>query len=177
MTQPMRRDLPQARSWTDASEPFASAALEKSREEFLSAFAGDYLCFFGSGETDLEESFGTLEGIQATSTQRFLTIKPVVKRPGANPFTLMITLGRAANNDIQISFSDISKFHAYLSRGEGGWVLTDAGSTNGTFLAGSRLKPRSPTGVEHGTEIGLASLQAQVQDAAGLYDLLQPLPA
>lgn len=177
MTQPMRRDLTQPRSWTEASEPFASAALAKSRETFAREFAGDYLCFFGCGAADQEESFGTLAGGDAGLDPRFLTITSVVKRPGANPFSLMVTIGRAANNDIQISFSEISKFHAYLTRGEGHWTLTDAGSTNGTFLGGSRLKPRSPTQVEYGVEIGLAALQAQILDAVGLYDLLQPLPA
>lgn len=60
----------------------------------------------------------------------------VEKRPGSNPFALMITLGRAPNNDLVLNHAALSKFHAYLRRSGESWVVDDPGSTNGTCVDG-----------------------------------------
>jgi pSer/pThr/pTyr-binding forkhead associated (FHA) protein len=44
-------------------------------------------------------------------------------------------VGRTANNDIVISDLSVSRFHAFLKRGEdGSFQIQDAGSTNGTVV-------------------------------------------
>ncbi len=93
------------------------------------------------------EAFGTLvldRAAVAAAIADHLVI-PLRKVPGRNPFEAMITIGRAANNDIVIPFVCVSKFHAYVrrdpfSRAE---LLFDAGSSNGTFLDGEQLDPES----------------------------------
>jgi len=56
-------------------------------------------------------------------------------------FASMVTLGRAAGSDIRINISSVSKFHAYFTHvaREQAWYLSDANSSNGTFLAGQEL--------------------------------------
>jgi hypothetical protein len=66
---------------------------------------------------------------------------PLVKRD-VNKFASMITVGRAANNDIRINLPSISKFHAYFTHvaSNDTWFVADANSSNGTFVNGERLK-------------------------------------
>jgi hypothetical protein len=60
-----------------------------------------------------------------------------------NPFAMGITVGRIATNDVQLNDPSISRFHAFFMVDErtGLWHLTDAESSNGTYVAGQRLAP------------------------------------
>jgi pSer/pThr/pTyr-binding forkhead associated (FHA) protein len=48
-------------------------------------------------------------------------------------------IGRGAHNDVAIDDDSVSDSHAKLQRREDGWYLIDLGSTNGTYVGGSRL--------------------------------------
>jgi hypothetical protein len=50
------------------------------------------------------------------------------------------TLGRHRNNDIQVSDSKVSSFHARIDRSPEGFVLVDLSSRNGTFLNGKKIQ-------------------------------------
>jgi pSer/pThr/pTyr-binding forkhead associated (FHA) protein len=72
----------------------------------------------------------------------------------------MVTLGRAANNDIRINLPSISKFHAYFTHVQANdtWFLADANSSNGTFVNGERLKAdHNRIKLESGAAIRLGS--------------------
>ena len=47
--------------------------------------------------------------------------------------------GRDVTNDLVLGDAEVSRQHARLTRGQGGIVLEDLGSTNGTFVNGERL--------------------------------------
>ena len=64
-----------------------------------------------------------------------------------------IHIGRDAQNDVVIAEADISRRHARLTRQDGGYVLEDLGSTNGTFVNGQRLT--SPYPLRPGDEVRL----------------------
>ncbi|MFL5613805.1 MAG: FHA domain-containing protein [Gemmatimonadaceae bacterium] len=51
----------------------------------------------------------------------------------------LATIGRGAHNDVVIDDDSVSDTHAKLQRREDGWYLVDLGSTNGTYVGGSRL--------------------------------------
>jgi FHA domain-containing protein len=51
----------------------------------------------------------------------------------------VVNIGRAEYNDIVIPDESVSTLHAKLQRREEIWVLTDNGSTNGTFVDGERI--------------------------------------
>ncbi|HBP17197.1 MAG TPA: hypothetical protein DEA08_05290 [Planctomycetes bacterium] len=99
------------------------------------------------------------------------------RKRGANPFTHMITIGRAKNNDIIVNATDLSKFHAYLSQdpSSGAWTLTDSGSTNGTYLDGERLIPRESYPIEPGQSAFLASTQITLLEGSVLYNFVRQL--
>jgi pSer/pThr/pTyr-binding forkhead associated (FHA) protein len=51
----------------------------------------------------------------------------------------VVNIGRAEFNDVVIADPSVSTSHAKLQRRDEVWVLSDLGSTNGTFVEGERL--------------------------------------
>jgi pSer/pThr/pTyr-binding forkhead associated (FHA) protein len=56
----------------------------------------------------------------------------------------VVNIGRGDYNDLVIADPSVSTMHAKLQRREDVWILTDLGSTNGTFVEGERLKGETP---------------------------------
>ena len=161
--------------WDSVSEPFGSSARTLSEEEFVSRHAGRFLCVV-MDEDSAEDTpaFATLEGqAPLRSSGRALRVFPVAKRKAANPFALMITFGRAPNNDLRIDLGEVSKFHGYFAQAGEEWQVTDAGSTNGTFLNGVRMREREPVKISPGANLSLGAAAALYVDGAGLFHLLR----
>jgi pSer/pThr/pTyr-binding forkhead associated (FHA) protein len=51
----------------------------------------------------------------------------------------VVNIGRGDYNDVVIADPSVSTMHAKLQRRDAIWILTDLGSTNGTFVEGERL--------------------------------------
>lgn len=61
----------------------------------------------------------------------------------------VVNVGRAEYNDLVVSDPSVSTMHAKIQRRQGVWLLTDLGSTNGTFVDGELAAgdmPLSPGG-------------------------------
>ncbi|MBI3724261.1 FHA domain-containing protein, partial [bacterium] len=128
-----------------------------SRAEFLARFHAPFLLQLNEGaglpstrETAHGGRFQTVAIASAIAHATKAEALPplqgyeVRKRPGANAFALMVTIGRAMNNDIVVPHQSVSKFHASLARGPGGeWAITDS-SSNGTWVDGDRLVAKQP---------------------------------
>jgi pSer/pThr/pTyr-binding forkhead associated (FHA) protein len=56
----------------------------------------------------------------------------------------VVNIGRADYNDLVIPEESVSTSHAKLQRRETVWVITDLGSTNGTFVDGERIAGEAP---------------------------------
>ena len=56
----------------------------------------------------------------------------------------VVNIGRGDYNDVVIADPSVSTMHAKLQRRETIWILTDLGSTNGTFVEGERLTGEVP---------------------------------
>jgi len=75
-----------------------------------------------------------------------------------------IRIGRRADLELSLPFAPLSGVHARLVRASDGadktdrWLLEDLGSTNGTFVAGERLKPGVKRLVTAGMQIKLAEI-------------------
>ncbi len=67
-------------------------------------------------------------------------------------------IGRAVDNALQLPENSISRYHAFLGQDDEGQVrLTDLGSTNGTYLNGRRLPPKTPAPVRDGDRVQFGS--------------------
>jgi ABC-type multidrug transport system ATPase subunit len=65
-----------------------------------------------------------------------------------------ITIGRARDNDHIIDHPMVSGHHARLTIREGGYVLEDLGSANGTFLNGEKVTTPVQIGADDSFQIG-----------------------
>jgi pSer/pThr/pTyr-binding forkhead associated (FHA) protein len=67
-----------------------------------------------------------------------------------------LTIGRAEDCDLVVSDRTVSRHHASLIHyDEGGWVIRDLGSKNGTRVNGVRVDVEAP--IEPGDELGFGA--------------------
>ncbi|MBW3628092.1 MAG: FHA domain-containing protein [Gemmatimonadetes bacterium] len=71
----------------------------------------------------------------------------------------VLTLGQGSQNDVVLADDSVSTTHARLEYAAGAWLLTDLGSTNGTYVEGSRLPPNAPTPLPYGSQIRFGGLR------------------
>ena len=89
--------------------------------------------------------------------------------PPANPVPLAFppgsgvrfTIGRTRDCDLCLADLSVSRMHALLVRREGGWVLSDLGSHNGTRLNGWLV--REPVQVRSGDRVDFGSMAFIIQ--------------
>ena len=115
-----------------------------SREQFLSAIDVPYVLITqtaGRGESSFLTVKFTKELVSASGERKGSMVLPVCKREGANAFGMMITIGRATNNDLVIEHEKISKFHAYFRQVGSDWRICDANSRNGTEIGEALVAP------------------------------------
>lgn len=154
---------------------FVSTAHKGTREQFVAVYAEPVFVVDAFAE-DGAGKFGTIAGPAAAGQET--TVARIRKRAGANAFDMMVTIGRARNNDIEIRSQDVSKFHAYVmfAGGPGGGEasITDAGSTFGTFVRGQKLRPREDkVSLKPGDEVKLGSVRLVYHSASTFYDFLR----
>lgn len=88
----------------------------------------------------------------------------VIKGPATGrqyPLGERLSLGRDFSNDIQLNDGQVSRKHAMIQRIQDVYVVTDLGSTNGTYVNGQRIS--KPTILAHGTFIAIGFTQFRVQ--------------
>jgi hypothetical protein len=122
---------------------FAAAFAGQARSEFLARVQAPHLLLRldAAAPADDGDTFRTVATTVAAQAHGERLLAPVQKREGANAFAIMITLGRAANNDIVIPDARVSKLQAYFTRADGGaWQIHDPGSKNGTIVDGAALQ-------------------------------------
>ena len=94
---------------------------------------------------------------------------PGAQPPGADPVPLVFppgsgvrfTIGRTRDCDLCLTDLSVSRMHALLVRREGGWVLSDLGSHNGTRLNGWLI--REPVPIRAGDRVEFGSLAFIIQ--------------
>jgi Inner membrane component of T3SS, cytoplasmic domain len=95
-------------------------------------------------------------------------VYPLIKKPAA-AFPGMITVGRTVNNDVVLANQSISRLHLYMTHRDGHWWVADAGSKNGSWLAGERLAPRRETKIESAALLRVGELQLSFHLASDAY--------
>lgn len=115
-----------------------------SQEEFLARVDVPHVLITQTAagrETSFQTVKFTKELVSESGERRGSMILPVRKRADANAFGMMITIGRATNNDLVIEHQKISKFHAYFRQVGSDWRICDANSRNGTQVGETDVEP------------------------------------
>ena len=74
-----------------------------------------------------------------------------------------IIIGRGEDATLRIDDPGLSRRHALLEQGEGGWRVTDLASRNGTLLHGQRLPPNQPTPLPFDAPLSLGTSRLLLQ--------------
>ena len=101
-------------------------------------------------------------------------IFPVLARP-ETPFAHMVSVGRAANNDIVLAYEGVSKLHAVFQKRGKDWVLSDSDSATGTTVDGRRLPSGEKCPVADGTALEFGPVRLTFCLPATLHTVLQDL--
>ncbi len=75
-----------------------------------------------------------------------------------------VTVGRGMQCDVRFDHPTISRVHARFLVREGAVLVEDLGSTNGTYVGGERIAPRSPRRLENGDEVRIGPMRMSVED-------------
>lgn len=146
-----------------------------SEADFLARITSPCLYFPSLPELDSQELFTTIKFKVGQSSNpaplgEGQGIIQVSKAADGNAFAMMITMGRAPNNDLVIPDGRVSKFHAYFRQVGERWMITDANSTNGTSVNGVQIAPDRSVEVRSGDQLEMAgSLHASFLLPADLY--------
>ena len=62
-----------------------------------------------------------------------------------------LRIGRSEQNDLRLDDASVSRYHAFLRRVDGRYLLSDVGSQNGTFVNGRRV--HAPSALQSGDRI------------------------
>lgn len=97
----------------------------------------------------------------------------VLELPARSREGAVLTLGRGADNDVTIAERSVSRHHARLKAGGGGFSLEDVGSQNGTRLNGRAL-PAGGASLASGDVVAFGDVECVFLDAT---DFQERLPA
>lgn len=102
----------------------------------------------------IRESFVARFDLKGVSKEKRLDF-----RPGGS-----VSVGRTGSNDLVIDDGSVSKIHASLSiNSDGRLVVSDTGSTNGTFINDTRLAYGKATVVEPGDKVRFGTVDANFE--------------
>ncbi len=149
------------------------AEYERTLPAAVLVFTPAPVASMATGDEDEHHHFRTLTSVETPMLGVGEPIVfPVVKNQ-ENAFGRGITVGRTGNNDVVLDDGTVSRFHAWFQRETGGrYVLTDAGSKNGSYVAGVRLAPRRPSPVVDGTRLRFGQVEVTFYLASGFTKVL-----
>jgi hypothetical protein len=87
-----------------------------------------------------------------------------------------VTLGRSAACDLTINDGTLSQTHLLFTLAAEGWVVRDAGSTNGSWVNGRKLESGQAQRLANGTRIQAAQVHLTHYEPEGLWERLKQLP-
>ncbi len=166
---------------------YLSTVASLSLPEFCTAYPNGFLVerhkqFFEKNviiqlSTDVADDTHVLEQIKKGAVNTDALNARVLEIKKRNPYTDpdIVTLGRSEDSDIAIQNKMISRAHTYLylSSTDETCFLVDIGSTNGTFLNDSKIRPHQKYVLSDGDEICFGPETRVVYfSASGFYKFL-----
>lgn len=128
----------------------------------------------GAGDDEDDDyQFRTQSGVSTPAIGGGDPMAVVVEKTKDNAFQRRVTIGRTQNNDIVLEDASVSRFHCWLHEEGGTWHLADAGSRNGTAVAGRRLAAKSPVAMSSGTKLKVGAVELTFFSAEGFLAFLK----
>lgn len=91
-----------------------------------------------------------------------------------NPFGNIISVGRAATNDVCIDHSSISKVHAVFTCVGASWKVSDRNARNGLYVNRVQVDPGATVPLEDGALIAFGTqVEGTFHTARGLFNFLE----
>ena len=115
------------------------------------------------------------DGSEEVLFEAAFLVLPVRKRSKSGAFASTVLIGRATTNDVCIMHQSISKLHARVRLTHGAALLSDAGSSNGTFLNEQLAIDETP--LKHGVHVRFGSCAFQLFETGRFLPLLTRLSA
>jgi hypothetical protein len=125
------------------------------------------------GGSVADRQLRTDSGVSAPAFGGGAPMAAVVEKTRENVFKARITVGRTGNNDLKLDDPSVSRFHAWLEPTDEAWVLVDAGSRNGTFVAGRRLAARAPARLANAAAVRVGGVPLTFFTAQGFLQFLE----
>lgn len=101
-----------------------------------------------------------------------VAVVPVAKRM-ADAFQAFIWVGRETRCDVPLPFDSVSKLQAqFVKKTNGDYELIDAGSTNGTFVEGTRLERNKGVPIKSGQKVRFGKVEALFLTPEAFWDEL-----
>jgi hypothetical protein len=154
-------------------ERFGSDARALSAEDFAERHGDAFLLLSAVGPRVQKDTFSThleLEGQHEGHTGTLATLVYPLRSK-----IHILTVGRARDNDVIVTDRSVSRHHARMKRLDGGgYLVLDAGSSNGTSVNGRNVLAQGagpPTPLSPGDTLRLGSLEFTFAHAAGLREL------
>ena len=97
----------------------------------------------------------------------------LLKKAKAGPFASTILIGRSRTNDVCVAHSSVSKLHARMRIDGGVLFLSDAGSSNGTYVGVDRLTNGEERRLSHATQVRFGGCGFQVFEPERFVALLR----
>ncbi len=119
--------------------------------------------------------FRTASGVTGTALGGGDPTVAYLEKTKDNAFQRRVTLGRTANNDIEIDSPSVSRFHAWFVRDEKAarWTIVDAGSKNGTHVGGKKLTPKLPEPLSNAARVKVGQVELSFFTADGFLSQLK----
>jgi pSer/pThr/pTyr-binding forkhead associated (FHA) protein len=97
----------------------------------------------------------------------------VLKKGRPGPFADTVLIGRSSSNDVVLEHTSVSKLHARAKLdANGNPTLSDAGSSNGTKIAGEGLPPGEWRPLTSGDVVAFGSCMYNALEPKRLYKML-----
>ncbi|MBI3180061.1 MAG: FHA domain-containing protein, partial [Deltaproteobacteria bacterium] len=115
---------------------------ETTAADFANRYGDAFLLQRGSLAADQRPRWASFGTVSMASSVAAASLAPTsaehvvyaVPRAGIAPFAQWVTVGRLPTSQLRINEESISKLHALLMFRNGGYVVSDGGSKNGTFV-------------------------------------------
>jgi pSer/pThr/pTyr-binding forkhead associated (FHA) protein len=127
----------------------------------------------GATNDEDEYQFRTQAGVDMPAIGGGEPLAVIVEKTKDNAFQRRVTIGRTSNNDVVLDDNSVSRFHGWFESDEHGWSIIDAGSRNGTWVAGKKLNIKTRAALTSGVKVRVGVVELTFYSSDGFLKMLK----